>query len=536
MQRGTAAAPTQLTRALSPPPALVAGYVLGYVALDWISFIDPIGAFAITPWNPPPGLSLAFLLRYGIRQGGWLFVAALAAEFLVRGAPAPLPLLIAASLVLAIGYIGVTALLTRVLHFQPDFASLRDAAVFVVTGGVACGAIAVAFVALFAGSGLLPAHDFWSGVAQFWIGDLIGIIVTTPVLLLLTRERHRPSLRPTAEAVLQALSVALALWIVFGDTFGSEPKLFYVLFLPVIWIAMRHGIEGGVFGTLAVQVGLIAAVVMTRRGDGAVLDFQFLMLAVAATGLLLGAAVSERRVIERQLRDKQAKLDRSLRLAAASELASALAHELNQPLSAITAYVRACEMMMTTPGTGADQLKATMDKVIAEANRAGNVVRRLRDFFRSGTAQLESVRVSLLVDEACATVRERAERHSITLDIVIGDALAVRVDRVQIEAVLHNLLANAIDALKLRPQGRTLRIVTAADAQGFVRVGVEDNGPGIAAEIAEALFDPFVTTKAGGTGLGLAISRSIIEAHGGRLWHEALVPGSAFCFTIPEAR
>src|SRR6476660_5839436 len=150
--RGTAAAPAQLTRALSPPPALVAGYVLGYVALDWISFIDPIGAFAITPWNPPPGLSLAFLLRYGIRQGGWLFVAALAAEFLVRGAPAPLPLLLAASLVLAIGYSGVTALLTRVLHFQPDFASLRDAAVFVVTGGVACGAIAVAFVALFAGS------------------------------------------------------------------------------------------------------------------------------------------------------------------------------------------------------------------------------------------------------------------------------------------------------------------------------------------------------------------------------------------------
>jgi signal transduction histidine kinase len=519
-----------------PSWPVVAGYVLGYVALDWISFIDPIGAFAITPWNPPPGLSLAFLLRYGIRQGGWLFAAALAADLIVRGAPAPLPVLIAASLLLAIGYTALTALLTRVLRFRPDFLSLRDAAVFVVASGSACGVIALAFVALFAGSGLLPAREFWSGVAQFWIGDLIGIIVTTPVLLVVTRERHRSTLRPTLEALVQALAVALALWIVFGARFGDEPKLFYVLFLPVIWIAMRHGIEGAVFGTLAVQLGLIAAIVMTRRGGGAVLDFQFLMLAIAATALLLGAAVSERRSIERQLRDKQAKLDRSLRLAAASELASALAHELNQPLSAITAYVRACELMLAAPGGSAAELRTTMNKVIGEANRAGSVVRRLRDFFRSGTAQVETVAASVLVDEACATIRERAERHRIALEIPAAAVPDVAVDRVQIEAVLHNLLANAVDALKGRPDGRVVRIVAAQDEPGFVRIAVEDNGPGIAAEVSDALFDPFVTTKPRGTGLGLAISRSIVDAHGGRLWHEALAPGSAFCFTVPEAR
>ena len=113
--------------------------------------------------------------------------------------------------------------------------------------------------------------------------------------------------------------LALALWVVFGTRWGDELKLFYVLFLPVIWIAMRHGVEGAVFGTLAVQLGLIAAIVATRRGYGAVLDFQFLMLAIAATGLLLGAAVSERRTMERQLRDKQGKLDRSLRLAASAK-------------------------------------------------------------------------------------------------------------------------------------------------------------------------------------------------------------------------
>ncbi|HEX6136781.1 MAG TPA: MASE1 domain-containing protein [Casimicrobiaceae bacterium] len=519
----------------APAPTLVAAYVAAYVALDWVSFIDPVGAFAITPWNPPPGLSVAFLLRYGIRQGGWLFVAALAAEFLVRGAPAPLPVLIAASLLLAAAYTGVTALLTRVLRFDPDVASLRDAAIFVVTVSLACGAIALAFVALFAGSGLLSVGEFWRSVTQFWIGDLIGIVVTTPALLIVTRKRDRPAPRLSGESLLELLAIAIVLSVVFAAGFDDAPKLFYLLFLPVIWIAMRHGIEGSAFGTLVIQLGLIAAIVVSGQDRGVVLEFQFLMLAIAITALLLGAAVSERRAFERQLRDKQAKLDRSLRLAAASELASALAHELNQPLSAIGAYLRACQLMLARPGRDERELATTMDKVVAEANRAGSVVRRLRDFFRSGSAQIEAVAPAVLIDEACATIRERATRHGIALEHPAEAMPAVLVDRVQIEAVLHNLLANAVDALKGKADGRIVRVVAARDAPGFVRIAVEDNGPGIASDIAASLFDPFITTKPKGMGLGLAISRSIVDAHGGRLWHEPRNPGSAFCFTIPAA-
>ena len=187
----------------APTPVVVAAYVAAYVALDWVSFIHPVGAFGITPWNPPPGLSVAFLLRYGVRQGPWLAVAALAAEFLVRGAPAPLPILIAASLLLAVSYTAVAAILTRALRMSPDLATLRDAAIFVVTAAIACGVIALAFVALFAGSGLLPPGEFWRGVTQFWIGDLIGIVVTAPALLVLTRTRNRPSLRPGTEALVE---------------------------------------------------------------------------------------------------------------------------------------------------------------------------------------------------------------------------------------------------------------------------------------------------------------------------------------------
>jgi len=515
--------------------AVAAAYVVLYVALDWVSFIDPVAAFAITPWNPPPGLSVAFLLRRGLREAPWLFVAALAAEFLVRGAPAPLPLLIAASLLLAASYAGVTALLTRVLRIDPDLASLRDASTLVVTAALACGGLAVAFVALFAGRGLLPAGEFWYSVMQFWIGDLIGIVVTAPVLLVATRKRNRPALRIGVEGLAQALAIGVALWMVFGAGLPDATSLFYVLFLPVIWIAMRHGIEGAVFGTLATQVGLIVAVVLTGQGRGAVLEFQFLMLAIATTALLLGAAVSERRTIERTLREKQATLDRSLRLAAASELASSLAHELNQPLSAMIAYLRACELMLAGPGDETGELRATMNKVITEASRAGSVVRRLRDFFRSGSLQLETIAPATLIADACAALAERARRNGVRVEQSVPNLPHVRVDRVQIEAVLTNLLGNAIDALQQRAGEREVRIDASTDAPGFMRIAVSDNGPGVDAEIAQSLFDAFVTTKASGMGLGLAISRSIVDAHGGRLWHEARSPGSRFCFTVPLA-
>jgi len=509
-------------------------YVALYIALDWVSFIDPIAAFAITPWNPPPGLSIAFLLRRGIRQGPWLFVAALAAEFLVRGAPAPLPLLVASSLLLAVSYTVVSAVLTRVLRIDPDLATLRDASTFVVAVAVACGVIALAFVALFAGSGLLPRGEFWRSVMQFWIGDLIGIIVTAPVLLVATR-RPRVSMHIGVEGIAQLAAIAAALWVVFGSGLPDAMTLFYVLFLPIVWIAMRRGVEGAVFGTLAVQLGLIAAVELTGQERGAVIEFQFLMLAIAITALLLGAAVSERRAIERALREKQATLDRSLRLAAASELASALAHELNQPLAAIGTYLRACQLMLERSGSGESELRTTMDKVVAEASRAGSVVRRLRDFFRSGSVELETIAPAVLIEEACAAVQERVNRHRVALEQSARNLPDVRVDRVQIEAVLANLLGNAIDALQRSAGERALRIDASRDGPGFVRIAVLDNGPGVEPEVAQSLFDPFVTTKPKGMGLGLAISRSIVDAHGGKLWHEPRVPGSAFCFTVRSA-
>ncbi|MGH8713222.1 MAG: MASE1 domain-containing protein, partial [Casimicrobiaceae bacterium] len=163
--------------------SLVTGYLAAYVALDWVSYIDPIGPLGITPWNPPPGLSLFLLLRYGLRRAPWLFVAAILAEVLVRGGPAPWPVLILACSVLTAGYTAVAALLHHRLRFRNRFATLRDATVFTGAVAVATGVIAILYVSAFAAAGALPTERLVHSVAQFWIGDLIGIMVTTPVLL-----------------------------------------------------------------------------------------------------------------------------------------------------------------------------------------------------------------------------------------------------------------------------------------------------------------------------------------------------------------
>ena len=510
-------------------------YIVAYIALDWVSFIDPVGAFAITPWNPTAGLSLALLLRYGLRRAPWLFVAEFVADVIVGGAPASLPLIAAASLLVAAAYTAVAALLVGPLKFGPDFTRLRDAVVFTVTIVLATGAIAVAYVTLSAGSGLVQGDEFGYSVAQFWIGDLIGIIVTTPLLLVLSRPGALASLRVSRETVGQGIAVLAALWVIFGWGIGHELKLFFILFLPLIWIATRHGAPITVIAIFLIQVALIVAIEMTARKDGTVLEFQFLMLALAVTGLLLSVAVSERTAIERALHDKQTELERSLRLAAASELASALAHELNQPLSAITAYVRACQIMLAQPAVRNDILAQTMDKVVGEVNRAGTVVRRLREFFRSGSAQVERVAVVTLIDNALATTRERALHNDIALvGQVAPDVPDVAADRVQVGAVLHNLVNNAIDALKETAKpARVVRISAALDSNGLVRLTVQDNGPGVNPDMEPTLFQPFATSKPDGTGLGLAISRSIVEAHGGRLWYQPEADGCSFVFTVP---
>jgi len=207
-------------------------------------------------------------------------------------------------------------------------------------------------------------------------------------------------------------------------------------------------------------------------------------------------------------------LKQSLRLAAAGEMAGAIAHEVNQPLTALANYGRSGQMLLEAGRTA--ELAGVIGRMLAEAQRASDVVRRLRDLFRQGTTRLEPVGVGELLD----AVRRIGASSGAAVSLSVaadGELPEVLVDRLQIELLLRNLVANAMDAVAGHAQGRGEVAVTATrDDARNIRIVVSDNGPGIGAD-SKSVFQPFVSGKPTGMGLGLAISRAIAEAHGGTL-------------------
>ncbi|MCU0934146.1 MAG: ATP-binding protein [Thiobacillaceae bacterium] len=508
-------------------------YGIGSMALDALSNPQTILPLALAPWTPPPGLTLAFLLLYGLHYAPFLIVVTFLAGIPLYGLPAEwLPALWAATL-LMLGLMALAAWLLRGLRFDPQLSSQRDLSWFLL----------VAVLAAWLDSGVHvfsrspeAAPDVWAWLADlvnYWVGALIRLLVIAPLVLVHARDDWN-AFRPEREMVLQALAIALALWVIFALKYTDEFKFFYLLFLPLIWTAMRYGIQGATVALAACHIGINAILEWRGLQVVTVVEFQMLMLGLAVTGLFLGLAVSTRRAAEERLLQREAELNQAMRLAAAGEMAQAIAHELNQPLVAVANYARAGRSMLQDPARHAELLADTLDKIDREANRAGRVMRRLREFFRGGGLRPESFTAQALVEESLAHVRRRTERQGIAVQTLFEPGLPrLYADRVQMGTVLHNLLANAVESLGEQPSlWRDIKIEVTRHGADQVCVCVADNGPGVRADMEDKLFDSFATSKTEGMGLGLAISRTLVEAHGGRLWLDRARP-ARFCFTLP---
>ena len=245
--------------------------------------------------------------------------------------------------------------------------------------------------------------------------------------------------------------------------------------------------------------------------------------------------VTERQGAEKRLQDLQSELLHSSRLSTMGQMASALAHELNQPLTAVINYAQASRRLLGA-GASADKLGPVIEKAVAQANRAGQIIRRLRDFLEKGETERRIENINTVIEEATALALVGAKDTGVKVRLEIAhDLPVVMIDKIQIQQVVLNLMRNAIEAME-QSERRELSIVIRLTEDDDLEIAVIDTGPGLAPQVQAQLFQPFVSTKQTGMGLGLSICRTIVEAHGGRLTAAANPGGgTVFRFILPRA-
>jgi two-component system, LuxR family, sensor kinase FixL len=530
---------TTVFRRVDEVPTALAGaaYLVIYVFLDWISSAEE--PFAYYSWNPNSGASIAFALMFGRRMIPFMFIAPLLDDFVddltIRPFPFPLSLELAETALIG-GVYGAAVLF--LLHprqrFDPTLQSTHSLFLLTATTAVCAAVVAPSYVGMMVASGVLPAADFTAVALSYWVGDTIGIVVLTPFVLVLWMRRH--AVWMSTESLLQLVAIIAALMLVYAYWTAQQLQLVYILFVPIVWMAVRTGIEGVCLGIVATQLGFILGFHAFPDEISEMPKVQALMLVLALTGLFAGELVTERRRTEAELRRHQESLARLARLGSVGELAAAVAHELNQPLMAAGTYTRLVDDAIRTGNADAGAVAETAAKAVAQVERAAAVVRRLRALVRLDRTNRVVCRVDHIIRETIDLCRPDLERLTVSVHAVIAaDLPSVMVDMLQIEQALLNLMRNSMEAIG--DVGRSTIFIEAVLAGAeFVELRVRDTGPGFPPHLAANPFLPFSSTKKEGLGIGLPLCRSIIEAHGGRIWLDTNATGAAFHFTLPVAR
>ncbi len=496
---------------------LGAGYVLTAVALDWLSDIGRYRGLGVTPWEPASGLALAFSYAYGQRWG-WpvlpYIIGAEAVVLLVSNNIAFLPGWYMFLIVVNSGLIiGAGVLLRRLAGFEPRLGSVQALINLIVVAillGVLLGG--AYFLALWC-SGLIGYVIVPALAWRLLVGHLVGILVVAPLPIMLAAGWRLP--RPTMMRFAQVALMLLFVWVVFNYRQATAYQLFYLLFLPVLWTALRDGIGGAAIILNVAQIGIIVGAQMRSDFVPGTGSLQVLMIALALTALFVGAVVTDRQAAGQRLRDQHAALNRALRLRSAGETAAAISHQINQPITAISTYATVAREALAE--NKLELARTTLVKLSEECDRAAAVARSIRDLVKQGSLQTEPVNLQVLADELRRLHSAECATHDIGLSADIPAALAtVSADRIQLEQALDNVVTNSIEAIGEAGRGTRISISVRKEG-GDTFIDVEDDGPGFAPGLDTLATTPFMTTKQNGSGLGLAIARSVAEAHGGSL-------------------
>lgn len=245
--------------------------------------------------------------------------------------------------------------------------------------------------------------------------------------------------------------------------------------------------------------------------------------------------ITERRTTEHEIRQMQDRIAHFGRISTMGEMAASIAHEVNQPLAAIATFAQSCERLLASGNFVQEELATSLKQIASQALRAGQIVRRMRDFSKRRPMHIEAIKANRLMEELLVLALADAHHHAVRISFAAApESPSVRVDTVQIQQVLLNLVHNGIEAMMDVPEAKRELLLRTQLVHGEVEFIVDDRGRGLDPRIKDEMFQPFVTTKYSGTGLGLAISASIVRAHGGKLQCENNVHGGArFSFSLP---
>jgi len=513
-------------------------FLVAYIALEWVSFIHEYKGLPVTPWNPGLGVVFALMLYAGARYGIVLFVGVLIAEIAVLRTNLPWPFIIGVATIIATGYGAVAFVVRRRLDVGLNH--LSDVFLLLAAGAVGALLVALFLSLLLIADEKLNLADVFVASGPLLVGDAIGIAVMTPLVLRFIFHIPHLSLQTlrafAPEVALHVAVVLLFLWFIGLTESESGFKLFYLFFLPVVVAAIRYGLDGACLGLALTQLGLVALLHLHGYDANIFTEFQILMLVLTATGLTVGVTVNEReqadravREVEALLRSKEAEAEQAARFNLVSSMASALAHEINQPITAARALGRAAQHLLQNDSGSHARVDDNLTTMIAQIDHAADVVKRMREFLRRGEPHVSTINVRALIDDAMTLIGAEASGATIGVEVDASpDLPMLHADRVQLQQVILNLVQNSIDSIGTT--GRTdgqIRVAAALENNPRrIEIAVADNGAGIASDLAQRLFEPLTTSKRDGLGLGLSICATIVQSHHGRLWLQSGAAGA----------
>jgi two-component system, LuxR family, sensor kinase FixL len=511
-------------------------FVVVYLFVETATRTYQLDGLGITLWGPAAGLSVVYLLTTGLSSASFILAAAMIADFVVYDGQKSIWVSAGTSLVLTGGFSGLALVLRHRWKNLPPTVSDVLALLVLVPVGVLI--IAVFYCSILLAAGLVSEWRFLLALRDLWIGDTLGIVTLLPAAgVVVQLVAAKPALWSRANivaAIGSVIMIAAALGVIFGLQDAGAYQFFYLLFLPIIWIAVRWGYAGAAITLLIAHVMLVT--VSTYLGYAAYdfIAFQMLMLILSATGLLLGVAITERRCAEERSRIQDRDLARASRQAIIGATGTAIAHEISQPLASATTYLHVARRKLRRPGTDLDSVDEALAQAEADARRTRETLERVRDYISSGRLCLTEIDVDCLVDRLAKLIGRDAEARGVSIAVSCANHLpAMRGDRIQLEQLILNLLSNGVDAAAERPGAGQVRL-RIAQRRNRIAFIVDDNGTGVPAGMAKRMFEPFETSKQKGMGLGLTLVRQIVAAHGGTISWEGLEPrGTRFVVELP---